>query len=297
MVKLDPDLAPLVEALSTPGLPSIRTSTPADLRAMLASLSPPGGRQVERVEDTIVKGVPTREYWPTADPLASICYFHGGGWVLGSVADYDSFARNLAIETGCRVVSVDYRLAPEHRFPAAVDDAWAVATGITPHGPLIVGGDSAGGNLAAVVAQKARDEGSPVISAQILIYPSIQGDITSKAMFQFIPPVMPREDIAAFFDLYIPDLSSRTDPSFAPGKGNLGGLPPALVVTAGLDLLAAEAKDYAAALLDQGSVAVQHHEPGAVHAYLTLAPDSQASVRTVERITAFVRSTLNRGAN
>ena len=240
------------------------------------------------VDDVTLNGVPARDYRPVANPIATIVFYHGGGWTVGSVADYDHFARTLAAATSARVVSVDYRLAPEHPFPAAVDDAWAALTGIAPTGLLFVAGDSAGGNLAAVVAQRARDESAPKLAGQILIYPSVAGTIDTPAMHAFVPPMMPRDDIAAYYDLYVPDIVDRQDPRFAPASGDLSRLPPAIVITAGADLLAAEAEAYADALEAACVDVTLHRQEGALHAYLTLLPDTAASQSTMSEIVGFV---------
>lgn len=182
----------------------------------------------------------------------------------------------------------DYRLAPEYPFPAAVDDAWAALTGIAPNGPLFVAGDSAGGNLAAVVSQRARDESLPKLAGQILIYPSVAGTVDTPEMHAFVPPMMPRDDITAYYDLYVPDRMNRRDPRFAPALGEVTNLPPAIVITAGADLLAAEAEAYAEALQAAGNDVTLHRQEGALHAYLTLLPDTAASKSTMSEIVGFV---------
>lgn len=288
MIDIDPEMAPLVAAATIPDAPTIRSAGPAAMRAILSQLSPTGGPAMRSVEDTILNGVPARDYRPVAEPAATILLYHGGGWTVGSVADYDHFARTLAAATSARVVSVDYRLAPEHPFPAATDDAWAALTAIVPDGLLFVAGDSAGGNLAAVVAQRARDENLPKLAGQILIYPSVAGDVDTPAMHAFVPPMMPRDDIAAYYDLYVPDRMNRHDPRFAPALGELSRLPPAIVIAAGADLLAAEAETYANALRAAGSDVTLHRQEGALHAYLTLLPETAASKSTMNKIASFV---------
>ncbi|WP_225009536.1 alpha/beta hydrolase [Novosphingobium percolationis] len=287
-VNIDPEMADLAEALSAPGLPSITNSPPDVMRAVLSQVSPTGGPDMHSVADACIAGVSVRDYRPSARPRATILFIHGGGWVVGSVADYDSFARTLAARTGCRVVSVEYRLAPEHPFPAAVEDVCAVYRELSPDGPLFVGGDSAGGNLSAVLAQVDRDSGGGRLAGQILIYPSVAGDTDTEAMRAFAPPFMGLEEISAFYDLYVPDRGQRADPRFAPARGVLVGLVPALVITAGADLLAAEAQDYACALAQAGCDVTTHHQDGAPHAYLTLAPASSAADATLAQIARFI---------
>lgn len=291
---IDPEMAPLAEAFANPELPSITNSSPEIMRAMLAQMSPGGGPDMHNVVEFDLSGVPARDYWPVPSPKATILFFHGGGWVVGSVRDYDLFARTLAAQTGCRVVSVDYRLAPEHPFPAAVEDAWASLSSLEPTGPLFVAGDSAGGNLSAVLAQIARDHEAPALAGQILIYPSVAGDTDSAAMHAFDPPFMKRADIRAFYDLYVPDIRQRTDPRFAPARGRLGDLAPALVISAGADLLAAEAQDYARAMAKTGVEVWTHHQPGALHGYLTLAIGTTAASETLSRIRNFIDQQLTK---
>ncbi|KEQ52400.1 alpha/beta hydrolase [Sphingobium chlorophenolicum] len=288
----DPEMAAIKSFLAANGGPGILTADVGMLRAMLSSMSPQGGPDMFAVEDREIGGVPVRVYRPGESVPGTIILYHGGGWVLGSVADYDHFARSLAQRTGCRVVSVEYRLAPENPFPAAVEDAWAVLSAIDADGPLFVMGDSAGGNLSAVVAQMARDQGAPKLDGQILIYPSVAGDADSAAMHAFVPSTMKREEIAAFFDLYVPAPQDRSDIRFAPLLGRLDGLPPALLVVAGDDLAADEGNRYADALAQAGVPVTLHEEPDAFHAFLTLFPDTQAASRSRQAIDAFIANRL-----
>ena len=289
---LDPEMEAFAYALIQPNGPTILNSPPGVMRAVLSQLSPVGGAEMAVVTDDEIRGVPVRDYRPLVACRGTILFIHGGGWVVGSLDDYDFFVRLLAARTACRVVSVDYRLAPEHPFPAAVDDVLSVLAGLQPTGPLLVAGDSAGGNLAAVLCQQDRDSGSPKIAGQVLIYPSVAGDVDSEAMQAFDPPMMKRAEIAAYYDLYVPDRAQRRDPRFAPALGRLEGLPPALVVTAGADLLAAEAEAYAEAMAAAACEVALHRQEGALHAYLTLLPQSRAARTTLDRIAAFVDGLL-----
>lgn len=292
-VSIDPEMAALAESFANPAAPSIANNPPEVMRAMLSFMSPTGGPDMYSIADLNLSGVPARDYRPVQSPKATILFFHGGGWVVGSVSDYDMFARTLAEHTGCRVVSVDYRLAPEHPFPAAVDDAWTALSGLETTGQVFVAGDSAGGNLSSVIAQMARDHGAPALAGQILIYPSVAGHTDGTAMHAFDPPFMKRDHIRAFYDLYVPDLQQRTDPRFAPARGRLGGVAPALVITAGADLLAAEGEAYANAMAEAGVQVTQHHQPGALHAYLTLASGTTAARLTLKRIRDFIDQHLD----
>jgi acetyl esterase len=278
---LDPTVRALLDAVSAAGMPQIGTVTAQEMRAIHKAIPP--GPNVFKVEDTHIPspagGMAARLYWPTAKPNALVVYFHGGGWSIGSVDGWDGAMRRMANACGSAILSVDYRLAPEARFPAAVDDAktavwWAAANlGKLAGGPvpLIVAGDSAGGNLAAVTTLAARDEAGPAVAAQILIYPSVDGDIDSPSLDSFESPFLTKSEIAWSFDQYIPDRSKRKDPRFAPLlASNLGGLPPTFVLTAENDLLAHEATLYAQKLIERGVKVKTKCYLGTIHGFFTI---------------------------
>lgn len=213
-------------------------------------------------------GIAARLYRPRPDPGAqpALIYYHGGGWTLGSLDSHDGICRALAVGVGCVVISVDYRLAPEHRFPAAVEDAeaafraaWedAARLGVDPS-RIAVGGDSAGGNLAAVVAQRTR-EGGPRPRFQLLIYPAV--DMTmSMPSIQSLGHgyALERDEMEWFRSQYVPPGTDLRDPRVSPlHAADLRGLPPAFVMTAGFDPLRDEGDAYAARLREAG-VAVRH---------------------------------------
>jgi len=230
-------------------------------------------------------------------------YFHGGGWTIGSLGGWDAALRRLTLASRCAIVSVDYRLAPEHPFPAAVDDAltatrWALAeVESIAHAavPVTVAGDSAGGNLSAVVARILTDEGaSPNVAAQILIYPSTDGDIDSATLTRFESPFLTREEVAWFFDQYVPDRAQRSDPRFAPLRApRVDGLPPALVLTAECDLFCEEGEAYAARLQSEGvQVRVRRFE-GGIHGFFTLDRGQLPhSGQAMEEIAGFLMEVL-----
>lgn len=291
----DPEMQALVDALTSPGVPSIANAPPEALRALLAAMRPTDVLPLALVKDgQIPRGDGTslsiRHYVPDGAGPATILYFHGGGWVVGSVDDYDRVTRLLAVRTGCAVISVDYRLAPEHAFPAAVEDAWlAVRTLAVQEKLLIVAGDSAGGNLSTVIARMARDAGTPPIAGQILLYPMVEGGLEPPALSDFVPPILTRDEIAAFVGHYVPDPVLRSDPRFAPATvQDLAGLPPALIVTAGADVLAAQAQRYADRLRQAGGSVVTHTLPDAVHGYFSLAPQSGAAAGTLDLMRSFI---------
>ena len=208
-----------------------------------------------------------------------IVYYHGGGWVLGTVDQFDALGRRLAARTGCAVVLVDYRLAPEHRYPAAVEDAWTALEWTAAHleeiagdpVPLIVAGDSAGGCLAAVVAQRAREVG-PEIALQVLVYPVTDCDLDRGS---YLEPenqlIVGRDTMTWFWDHYAPDPAVRSRPDASPLRAaSLAGLPPAVVLTAQYDLLRDEGEAYAERLAQEG-VRVEHrHFDGQMHTFFML---------------------------
>lgn len=301
---LDPAVRGLIDAVKAAGMPTIGSVTAQQMRdfqtAMLSRLPP--GPEVYKVEDLVIPsdagGMAARSYWPSERPRALLVYFHGGGWTIGSLDGWDAALRRLANVSGCAVLSVDYRLAPEARFPAAVDDALAALRWAGAHVeklaggevPLMVGGDSAGGNLSAVVAQLVRDQGGPTIAAQILIYPSTEGNIDSQYMTRFESPFLTREETSWFYDQYIPDVTQRNDPRFAPLQAaDLSRLPPAFVLTAENDLFAEEAEVYASRMKQAGVNVRAKRYLGTIHGFFTmdrgLLPHS---VQAMEDIASFV---------
>ena len=219
-----------------------------------------------------------------------IVYYHGGGWVLGALDQFDALARRLAERTGCAVVLVDYRLAPEHRYPTAVEDAltalhWTAANLEEIAGsavPLIVAGDSAGGCLAAVVAQRSREAG-PEIALQVLVYPVTDCDLDRDS---YLEPenqlLVSRDTMAWFWDHYAPDPSVRTSPDASPLRARtLAGLPPAVVLTAEYDVLRDEGEAYAQRLAQDG-VRVEHERfDGQMHGFFMMGdilPSSAAGI-------------------
>jgi acetyl esterase len=236
------------------------------------------------VRDTRVRAsggfVPVRVLTPGARPRGVIVYYHGGGWVIGSLADYDKLGRLLAQRTGCTVILVDYRLAPEYRYPTAVDDSWAALRWSDEHRadlastgvPLIVAGDSAGGNLSAIMAQRARAAGGPAIALQVLIYPVTDCDLESTSYRDPANQLMlSRATMAWFWDHYAPDPEARLHPDASPLRStDLLRLPPAAVLTAEHDVLRDEGELYATRLMKAG-VPVRHRRfAGQMHGFFQL---------------------------
>jgi acetyl esterase len=282
----------LSELLSPParevGLDRARSRFSALLDAGLA-----GGPAVEVADAFLGTGLAARVYRPGDARGATVVFLHGGGWTVGSVADYDGLARRLADRLPAVVLSVEYRRAPEHPFPAAVEDAaaatrWAIAhaaeLGGDP-GRVAVAGDSGGGNLAAVVCQQLRDEGGPQPSAQLLLYPNVArgGDHHSLREFGHLP-FLSLSDMGWYTRNYVPRDTDLGDPRISPAEGELAGLPPALVVTAGVDPLRDSGRAYAAALQAAGGTGELLELPGMPHGFAHLAALSPAAKAALDRV-------------
>jgi acetyl esterase len=238
------------------------------------------GPALAEVEDTTVGDIPVRTYRPADGVLPALIYFHGGGWSIGDLNSADPMCRRLSAETGCVVVSVDYRLAPEHPFPAAVEDAYAVTAhvvrragdyGIDPDA-VAVAGDSAGGNLATVTARLARDDGI-ALAHQLLLCPNTDSGLDSPSFREFAEGYgLSAAAMAWFLGHYI-GCTDRSDPRIAPLRADdLSGLAPATIITAEYDILRDEGERYADAL-DAAGVAVElRRYDGMIHNFVPL-PD------------------------
>lgn len=296
---LDPKARELLDARAKV-LPRTGTVSAREMRALhkeLLAKAPPGP-DIHAVADTAWPGpggaIPVRVYRASEQPKALIVYFHGGGWTVGSLDGWDAQMRKLAIASGCAVASVDYRLAPEHPFPAAVDDALAAVryAGANVRGiaganvPLVIAGDSAGANLTTVACRIVRDNGGPLIAAQVLLYPSTEGNIDSEYMHRFVPPSLTREEISWYYDQYLPDRAMRTDPRFAPLLAeDLRKLPPAFIGTVEDDLLREEGELYAKRLQESGVKVESRCYGGTFHGFFTadrgLMPQSGQATRDI----------------
>jgi len=229
-------------------------------------------------------------------------YFHGGGWVIGDLDTHDVLCRQLTAEAGVTVVNVDYRLAPEHKFPADADDAWAATRWTVAHasefgvdaGRLAVGGDSAGGNLAAVVALQARDAGAPIIKLQVLVYPVTDVAAESRSYQDFSEGYMlTRESMRWFTAHYLAAAGQANDWRVSPLRASShAGLPPALVVTAGFDPLRDEGAAYAAKLQQAGVLVDYVCYGGMIHGFAGMGKLIETGNRAVSHIAATLRQTL-----
>ncbi|MDP6039599.1 MAG: alpha/beta hydrolase [Candidatus Latescibacteria bacterium] len=243
---------------------------------------------IYKVENRTIPGpggdIPIRIYRPSGEQnLPLLMWFHGGGWVLGTLENSELRCRTLANAVGCVVVSVDYRLAPETPFPGAINDCAAATTwaasatktlGIDPH-RIAVGGDSAGGNLAACVALRARDTG-PNLCFQLLVYPIITADFDRPSYIENAEGLLlTRNTMQWFWDCYVPNIQDRTNPEAAPIHAkDLSGLPPALILAAEFDPLRDEAEAYCAALKAAGVDAVTQRYNGMIHAFFMMSTEN-----------------------
>lgn len=257
-----------------------------------------------RVRDRTVEGVPVRIYWPqTDDPTPPVVlFFHGGGWVVGDLDSYDGTAREHAVGAGAVVVSVDYRLAPEHVYPAAVDDVWAVTQWVAAHAGelgadperLAVAGDSAGGNLAAVVALLARDAGLP-LRLQLLWYPATTWDTSLPSFSENADaPVLGRRDVGGFSLLYAGDADLRNPPAtLVPARAeSLEKVAPAYIAVAGYDPLRDDGVRFGELLTAAGVPAEVHNAETLVHGYLGYHGVVPAATEAVDRGLAALRAAL-----
>lgn len=279
--ELDPQIASIIEALDR-GFPPVHTMTGAQARATIRSrfVAPADPEPVTAVDDRTVAGVPVRIYRPTdADQLPVLVYAHGGGFVFCDLDSHDGLCRDLANRLGAVVVSVGYRLAPEHAWPTAADDVYAVTRWVSDNcgalgadrARIAVGGDSAGGNLAAVTALMARDRGGPDLVAQLLVYPMITPDFTTESYRLYGSGYYnPAEALRWYWDQYAPNASDRTHPYLSPLHADLRGLPPAVVVIAGHDPLRDEGLRFGAALSAAGVPTVVRRFDGGIHGFVTM---------------------------
>jgi acetyl esterase len=246
-------------------------------------------------KDFAVGPVLCRLYAPKlSKDLPVMLYLHGGGYVLGGLESHDDVCAEISDRADIAVVGVNYRLAPEHPFPAAFNDAWAVLQHFSGQfGNIIVGGDSAGGNLSAAVALKARDEGGPKIAGQVLIYPGLGGDITKGSyVSQANAPGLATKDVLYYRDVYKGGANKFAEPL---RETNFAGLPPAFIVAAGLDPLCDDSENYAAKLRSANVPAHVRHEPLLVHACLRARHMSEPAKQSFSAIVNAARQLAHHG--
>ena len=284
---LDPQIKIIIEEDAALGLPAYQDLSPTEARKQMLDLAPPVDPllAVKRVEDRSIPGpvgeIPIRLYYPSGNPpFAVLVYFHGGGWVIGDLDTHHGVCHALAKTGGCLVVSVDYRLAPEHCHPAAVEDAYAATLWVADNSDAIqadpnrfaVGGDSAGGHLAAVVAQMARDRKGLCIDLQVLIYPITNYDFNTTSYTENKEGYMLTRDLMKWFwSLYVKDEGEANHPYVSPLQAeNLSDLPQALIITAEYDPLRDEGEAYGKRLQKAGVKVVLSRYDGMIHGFLRM---------------------------
>ena len=238
---------------------------------------------VASIDDQIIPGphgdIELRSYTPEGKaPFGALVYFHGGGWVIGTADTYQVAGRKLANATGCKVFLPTYRMAPEYKYPTAVEDCYAAFEWIAANGArleidpsrIAIGGDSAGGNLTAAVSLMARDKGGPSAAFQLLIYPVTDYNLDSGSYMEFAEDYfLTRDSMAWFWDLYLPTPEAGKEPYASPLQAaDLSGLPPALVMTAECDVLRDEALEYAAKLEAAGVPVTLSQADGTIHGFM-----------------------------
>lgn len=301
---LNDDARLLIAAGKLAQLPPIQTLSAKqarehfDARTEGVAVEPLVGEVMDRSIPGPAGDLPVRIYRPVdaSSATPALLFFHGGGWVIGTIDTHDVVCRALTEASGATVVSVDYRLAPEHHFPAAIDDCEAATRWVAEHGHevgidgsrLAVCGDSAGGNLAAAVALSCSD--GPLISAQALVYPvtDLSTDTRPSQIANATGYLLEQAGMAWFIDHYVPAVSDRTNPRCSPLLGALGGQPPAIVLTAEFDPLLDEGRAYAAALSEAGVEVEYDMIDGHVHTFFTQVGVVKASQEVVDRIAAFL---------
>ncbi len=305
---IDPQIQTVLDqmqAIEFPGLSALPVEHARAALAMMGGARADGVEEVARVEDLEIPGpagaIPARAYVPEVDGAPPVVvYYHGGGWVLGGIDSHDGTCRALANASGAAVVSVDYRLAPEHPFPAAIEDAWAALEWIAANAAdlggdpsrLAVAGDSAGGNLAAVVAIQARDAGAPALRGQLLVYPVTDATMSHPSIEENASGYfLTKADMEWFFGHYAPERPDdwRLSPLAAP---DLSGLAPALVLTAEYDPLRDEGEAYARRLADAGVPVELIRKDGLIHGFFGMIADVDEAGDAMERSGAALRAWL-----
>ena len=311
-VTLDPDAAAVFKAFQEAGRPAYETLTAPQAREfylaarVVTNPEPPELKSVAPLSIPAPHGsIPARIYTPKTLRLAGglapcLVFFHGGGWVIGDLDSHDVACRKLADEGELIVISVDYRLAPEHKFPAAVDDAITSTKWISDNAGklgidasrLMVGGDSAGGNLAAVVAIAARDGNGPAIAGQVLIYPATESARTHPSHREPETSILLTHSVTKwFYEQYLGSATDVHDWRASPARAKtLIGLPPAYVLTAGADPLRDEGDEYAKRLEQAGVPVTYRHFPGQFHGFFTMGKLLQQANVAASEIGAWLKA-------
>lgn len=303
--RLHPDIRAILARRAALALPAYSSGSPAAARAAFATsqaaLPRDRGAQVATiVDETIGAGddaIRVRRYRPEGPVAGTILYCHGGGWVFGTLDAFDAVCRETAAAAGAEVISVDYRLSPEHPYPGPLDDAYRALCAVAGEAPLAVMGDSAGGNLAAACAMRARDTGGPRIDLQVLLYPITDHrfDRPSYSAFGGGAYLLSRADMEWYWAHYAPDAARRDEPYASPLRApDLSGLPPAIVVVAGCDPLRDEGIAYAERL-ERASVDVDLRiHDDMIHGFFTMVGLLGAADEASRSVGAAIRERFRR---
>jgi len=303
---LAPEFAPVLEGFAqAPPIPSLPVEA---VRGMFEQFDFGEDEKLAEVRDLEIDGaagpIPARFYRPLGDPRGLILFYHGGGWVVGNLQSHDKAVRALANRSECAVLAIEYRLAPEHVFPAGLEDCYAALQWADRHKgdlglgdvPLVVAGDSAGGNLAAVVAVMARDRKGPALAAQLLIYPATSsGQDTPSYTERGTGSLLTKADMVWFWNHYAPEGMDRTDPRMSVLlTEDLGRLPPAVLAIAEFDPLRDEGVAYGRKLASADTAVTVLHYRDLPHGFLTFYQMSPGASRALDEMATSLKSALTR---
>jgi len=307
---LHPQAAAFLDQLKQLNVPAMET-TPIELtrRALvLASTVKKAPASLARVETRSITGpdgesLDLRIYWPHGSGTFGAClYFHGGGWVLNNIDTHDDVVRRFAEASGCVFVSVNYRKAPEHKYPAAIEDAWTALNWVANHAAelqvdpkrIAVSGDSAGGNIAAALCLMTRDRKGPAISYQVLIYPITDCDFERPSYLENADGYfLTRSQMRWFWQHYVTTPEQMREPYASPMRAeSLRGLPPAFILTAEFDPLRDEGEAYATALRQAGVEVELHNYQGLIHAFIKRVDQFDAAKTAIQQIGSVLRKRL-----
>ena len=304
---LDPAVKAMLDNMKAAGFPELDSLPPVQLRRVTAEMfaaTRGAPEPVARVENREIPGpagsIPLRVYTPAGSgPFPVLVFYHGGGFVIGDLDSHDGVCRALANQARCVVVAVDYRLAPEHKYPAAVEDCFAATRYVSEHGAefnidpkrLAVGGDSAGGNLSAVVSIMARDRNAPQIAFQLLVYPATDMACDTYSHKTFTDYFLTDRSIRYFLGHYLRDGADKKNPQASPALApHHKALPPALIITAEFDPLRDEGEAYCSKLAAAGVPAKFTRYDGMIHGFFTMGDVLPQGKQAVAEASAALRA-------
>ncbi len=307
---LDPQADALIKQMAAAAGPALETLSPADARALTSTtfgMLAGSAEEVGKMENRKIPGpageIPVRIYTPAGSgPFPLLVFYHGGGWVIGDLNSHDSACRQLTNRARCVTVAVDYRLAPENKFPAAAEDCYAATVWAADHARelgadpsrLAVGGDSAGGNLSAVVSIMARDKGKPAIKFQLLIYPATDGALDTYSHQTFKDYFLTDKAVQYFWSHYVRGEADRKDPIASPALAKShAGLPPALIITAEFDPLRDEGEAYGEKLRAAGVPVTVTRYDGMIHGFFTMTGVLDQGKKAVEQASEALRKVFS----